>query len=958
MLLPRAAALLPLPAVLPPIAAVLGLAAAGVPEPARAKPKESGELLYFAEGNRLHRIDVDTIGAKGGPREEIPIERAAEEAGGATNFVNPNRDVNGMICALPDGSGRILLGEDSGQPSPPPGWGVFERSGLQVGKLTATYFEAQGEPYGCAFAADGTLFTTEVGEVDPKGGGGSGQLILWFGPFDGFPGPPGAYPETDEPSTSFCKIAVDVPVAGAVAIDAQGRVYVAAGGGLQIQRFSPPFPTSPTAGGGCGGTDALGSPLADAVTREVFAGPQGGITAYTGLAIGPNGHLFASSVVTGEVFEFDLDGNLVRRIVDPPEDAPPISTGTPHGIDFGADGTLYYADLDLVGTFPDLGPGPNGKVWRVRFDERGEPLAPEIVREGLAFPDAVAVLPGDLERKKAGGKGKAEWRAYAGGPERRFANRKEKKLERETVSDLVERWRFRTGAVVTASPVVARVEVPGEGKIQVAYFASWDWNVYAVRVSDGSKLWHSTADVQPGAQFPAASSALVERVGDRELVFVGLGEVMYALDAVTGAEAWRFAAGTGCRDMTGTPPGLCDFDGERNEIETSPIVADGKVFFGMDVNDRATGKGGFFAVDAADGRMAWFFDLETGSTCTPDPGDEIRAFDGYHDEAELGLPAGFLATRAGCGFDRTPTGCGNVWSSPAVDEKRGLLFFGSSNCDTDDDDGTPEPPPPMPPYDEALVALRFDGSPAWRWRPREVDNDDFAFGATPNLFTIELGRRKVDVVGIGNKDGTYSVIDRDGVNELTGLGFDPADPHALPYWERNLVPGGPLGGIIGTPAVDPKARRIYVGTAPGFDPTDPQRPTVHALDADTGAVLWDNGTAPGAGTDASFGPTSVTKDLVFVGGVVAPRLRLFDANTGALLCGSLIGDQILFSAVASGPAVVDGTLLVGTGIGTRTGDPSDPAEIAASVPSSVVALCVPKSKGCPEPEPSDPLICP
>ena len=34
-----------------------------------------------------------------------------------------------------------------------------------------------------------------------------------------------------------------------------------------------------------------------------------------------------------------------------------------------------------------------------------------------------------------------------------------------------------------------------------------------------------------------------------------------------------------------------------------------------------------------------FFDLESGSTCVPDAADEIRRFDGYHDEGELGLPA-------------------------------------------------------------------------------------------------------------------------------------------------------------------------------------------------------------------------------------------------------------------------------------------------------------------------------
>jgi outer membrane protein assembly factor BamB len=95
------------------------------------------------------------------------------------------------------------------------------------------------------------------------------------------------------------------------------------------------------------------------------------------------------------------------------------------------------------------------------------------------------------------------------------------------------------------------------------------------------------------------------------------------------------------------------------------VVHDDLVFFGMDVNDVPTGKGGVFALDARDGRLRWFFDLESGSTCRPLATDDVRRFDGYHTAAELGLDASFFATRPGCDFDRTPTGCGNVWSSPA-----------------------------------------------------------------------------------------------------------------------------------------------------------------------------------------------------------------------------------------------------------------------------------------------------
>jgi polyvinyl alcohol dehydrogenase (cytochrome) len=877
-------------------------------------------VLYSTEGNRLRRYDLDTVGNP--PLvEDVLVERASAAETGSS-VVGDFRDINGMICQLPDGSGRFIAGEDTGQPSTPPGWGVFTPGGVQVGKLTATYNGDLGDPYGCAFDASGNLFTTEIG--DPGFLDQNGQLIMWFPPYDHFPGPPGAYPDTSEPSTNFCKIATDIGTATGVAIDPLGRVYVASSSGLSILRFSPPFPTAPNAAGGCGGTDALGSPVADVVDRETFVS----LATFTGLAFAQNGNLYAASVVSGEIFEYDLDGNLVRTVVDPPESLPPISTGTPQGLAVGPDGTLYYADLDLVGDFPNLDAGPNGKVWRVRFDALGEPLPPEIIRQGLLFPDGVAVLPGEIEP--------LEWRTYAGGPRRLFFNPAESSLTAEGMGQLTVKWEFPTGAIITGSPSIARVSVPGEGRIPIAYIQSWDANLYALRVRDGSELWRFDTEEHPGVSYPNTGSVHVENVNGQERVYVGAGSTMYCIDALTGQEIWRFNAGTGCTD----PPGLCAFDGERNQIESSPIVADGRVFFGMDVNDRAGGKGGFYGVDAMDGRLVWFFDLESGATCRPLPGDDIRKYDGYHSEAELGLPAGFFTTRPGCNHPRSPNGCGNVWSSPALDEPRGLLYTASSNCDTDNDPMTLEPPPPMPPYDEAVFALDLDGNPAWRWRPREVDNDDLAFGAVPNLFTVMIDGAPRDVVGLGNKDGTYYLLDRDGENEITGVRWDDVDPSALPYWSTQVVPGGDPGGVMATAAVDEQAGRIYFGSGPGpGGPFDPQRPTVHALSAPTGAVIWENTGEVNA--DASFAPTSAVPGVVFAGAVIGGNLRSYDATNG-----DKVGSASVGIAVACAPVVVDGLVLVGGGIGERNGNPASPAEISSNVPHDVTALCLPGTRAC------------
>ncbi len=367
-----------------------------------AAQDSSRQVLYSPEGNRLRRYDIDSIGTQS-LLEDIFIDRASSGPSG--------RDINGKVCLFPDGSGRFIAGEDTGQPaeqegeSPgttddvPPGWGVFDATGHQVGKLTATYHVIPGDPFGCAFDAQGRLFTTEIGHNNGLAPF-NGQLLMWFPPFNRFPGAPGTYPNSAH-SDHFCKIASDIGVATSTAIDELGRVYVtsAAGpNGGSVLRFSPPFPTAPTAAGGCGGVDSLGSPVADVVNAEVFISDPSGTP--SGIVRAPNGNWYVASVFTGVIAEYDPNGVLVRRIVESPAGSPyPLPNGHPQGLALDRAGTLYYADLSItvdLGPPLRIGPGPNGKIWRVTFDSEGRPQPPEIVRQNLQFPDAVAVLPGDL----------------------------------------------------------------------------------------------------------------------------------------------------------------------------------------------------------------------------------------------------------------------------------------------------------------------------------------------------------------------------------------------------------------------------------------------------------------------------------------------------------------------------------------------------------------------------------
>ena len=90
---------------------------------------------------------------------------------------------------------------------------------------------------------------------------------------------------------------------------------------------------------------------------------------------------------------------------------------------------------------------------------------------------------------------------------------------------------------------------------------------------------------------------------------------------------------------------------------------------------------------------------------------------------------------------------------------------------------------------------------------------------------------------------------------------------------------------------------------------------------------------------------------MIVGSVITSHLRLYDATDGALLLDRNIGQPGTVSGIGSGAAVLDGTLVVGTGIGARSSGGSSPGDFAADTPAAVVALCVPGSPGCPAPRP-------
>ena len=313
-------------------------------------------------------------------------------------------DINAQLCTYEeDGTRYLIAGEDTDQDGEGvQGWGIFELEGDRIGDLAATEvakltptFQGDNNPenYGCGRLSDGRIVTGDVG--NQSGGPATGQLIIWFPPYDSFD------------DVAYCKLDVEIGTALQIAVDDEDHVYITSSLGRSeerpsgVYRYSPPFPTGPTAEDGCGQTDATGAPLADAVDRELFIATGDGLGFPAGIVQRPDGGFYVSSQASGVINAYDATGAFERAVLAPPEgdelDADGFTWGSPQGLGLGPDGTLYYADIGIVRTgseeFLDIGPGEGtGSVRRITFAADGEPDEPEVMADGLDFPDGIGVL--------------------------------------------------------------------------------------------------------------------------------------------------------------------------------------------------------------------------------------------------------------------------------------------------------------------------------------------------------------------------------------------------------------------------------------------------------------------------------------------------------------------------------------------------------------------------------------
>jgi outer membrane protein assembly factor BamB len=430
---------------------------------------------------------------------------------------------------------------------------------------------------------------------------------------------------------------------------------------------------------------------------------------------------------------------------------------------------------------------------------------------------------------------------------------------------MVPKWYMHAPDSMSASTTVA------DG---IIYEGNWDGTMYAIDAATGISLWTFKVDDTHQIGFgkivstAAVDSVRIPGVGKVPVVLFGGGGTLYAL--APGRVGPKLLA------KIDVDPRTPDYQVQQTkagidpeiEIESSPLVghfagAD-RIYVGFDVHNNAhVGRAGLLAFTMAKnpgGSQPYVFDLS------------------YKFDPERQVVLHSLTEGSGTGW-----GCGDVWSSPALNASanhhHGILVFGTGNCD--------HPTESAAAHEvgrEGMFGIDAKtGEMLWQFHPRGVQDVDDDFGASPNL--LDGGR----AVGEGGKDGWYYKLDIKTGKEIW---------RAHGGQSGHLQTGFAVGGFIGTTAVGLANGKpaifgaIAISTPIANTLDDPGGPTLDAslltdptrlfflvaIDAQSGKILWRSPFAL-----PSYGAVTYANGVVLMADTVTFSLNAFDASTGVPL---------------------------------------------------------------------------
>ena len=410
---------------------------------------------------------------------------------------------------------------------------------------------------------------------------------------------------------------------------------------------------------------------------------------------------------------------------------------------------------------------------------------------------ACASLPGAAASTTRAG-ADADWPAYGrdrGGE--RFSPLT--RIDRSNVAALTVAWRFSTGEAGAGYETGARTSFEATPLVVdgTMYFSTALGRVFALDAATGAERWRFNPGVARVAHFGDFTSRGVSywvdptaRAGARcaARIFVATIDArLIALDASTGGTCASFGDG-GSIDMR---RGLrnAPFEYEEYEVTSPPAVVNGTLVVGSAVADNSrtdAASGEVRAFDARTGALRWSWD--------PVP----------QDPADPAYPTWE-------GRDAHRTGAANAWSVIAADSARDLVFVPTSSPSPDYYGGMRLGDNR---YANSIVALRAStGKVAWSFQTVHHDLWDYDNAAPPLLATVRRDGREVAVVMQATKSGMLYVLDRD-----SGVPVFPVEERPVPPSTVSGERASPTQPFSTLPALSP--HRLTADDAFGVDSAD------------------------------------------------------------------------------------------------------------------------------------------
>jgi quinoprotein glucose dehydrogenase len=349
--------------------------------------------------------------------------------------------------------------------------------------------------------------------------------------------------------------------------------------------------------------------------------------------------------------------------------------------------------------------------------------------------------------------GDQDWPEYLGGADRNhYSNLSQINLS--NVSTLEPAWEFHTGdsGQVQCNPIIV-------GNRLFALTASN--HLFALDAATGKELWRFAPE-QKSAANVNRGVAYWEKGKDKRILYTYL-TWLYAINPLTGKPITSFGEG----GRVSLKSGL----GKDAELKFVSSTTPGTIYGDLIVmplrlDEGAGAAAGYIqAFNIQTGKIAWVFKT------IPHPGEQ--GYDTWPADA----------------YKNSAIGSANNWTGMSVDRKRGIIYVPTGSAAFDFYGGNRKG---SNLFANSLIALNAKtGEYIWHFQTVHHDIWDRDLPAPPNLITIKRDGKSIDAVAQVTKSGYVFVFDRENGTPLFPIDEIPFPQSTLPgeeTWPTQPIP--------------------------------------------------------------------------------------------------------------------------------------------------------------------------